>query len=99
VTSLDSDSPSTFEVPSELRAMTADELVNFQNNPDLLLGEKFILQPNTDDAEMYEVISYRKNRDKSIEFEVLFESNPQVPLMHEEKDMKEMLCNSHYIPA
>ena len=47
---------------------------------------------------MYEVISYCKKRNKSVEYEVLFESIPQEPLMYEEEDMKKMLDDSHYIP-
>jgi hypothetical protein len=101
VTFLDSESSSTPGVASgrEPRAVTTDERSNFQNNPDLLLGKKFMLDPNTDTAEMYEVISYCKKRNKSVEYEVLFESIPQEPLMYEEEDMKKMLDDtSHYIP-
>jgi hypothetical protein len=94
--------PSTLLVQSPLtpkpesRAMTAHELVMFQDNPDILHGKKFVAQPNTDNSAMYEVINYS---DRSIEYEVLFENLPQDPIVYNMKDMQNMLCDSYYIPA
>ena len=48
---------------------------------------------------MYEVINYSEKRDRSIEYEVLFENLPQDPIVYNMKDMQNMLCDSHYIPA
>jgi hypothetical protein len=78
--------------------MTADELVKFQTNPNELHGSKFALRHNTGNLEMYEVIGYHKKRDKSVEYEVLFESIPQHPIIYDAKDMEKMLWDSYYIP-
>jgi len=73
--------------------MTADELVKFQTNPE------FVLQHNIDNLERYEVVGYHKKRDKSIVYEVLFESIPQDPIMCDAKDMEQLLWDSYYIPV
>jgi len=82
--------------PSKLRPITAAEVLQFGSDPELLYGRQFILSPDTDASESttYEVIGYSKKRDKSIEYEVLFDDCPEDPIMVGMEEMKDMLRDS-----
>jgi len=81
----------------EPRGITPEELRFFQN-PDNLHGKQFIISPDTDDSGMYEVIGYRRARDKALTFDVLFEDCDDAVAVGE-KEMIDMLRDSLYLPV
>jgi hypothetical protein len=80
----------------EPRLLTAEERQLFQN-PDKLHGKKFVLSPNTRDAGMFEVIGYYRKRDKSVQYDVLFD-DCNGPILLEEGEMMNMMEDSLYLP-
>lgn len=79
------------------RPITTNE---FQN-PDDLLGRQFIFSEDAEpkDPGMYEVVGYYTGRDKSIEYDVLFEDCDDDPIRVGAKEMLEMLEDSLYLPV
>ena len=81
----------------EPRHITVQELQLFQD-PDNLHGKRFVLSPDSsDDSETYEVIGYSKKRDKTVEYDVLFdecEDPIKDPITVTTKEMMEMLKDS-----
>jgi hypothetical protein len=81
----------------EPRRITAEELQLFWS-PDNLHGKQFILSPGTDESGTYEVIEYSRKRDKTIQYEVLFDDCAD-PAAVNAKEMMAMLKDSIYLPA
>jgi len=77
--------------------ITAQELRLFKS-PDFLHGKQFILSPDTDDSGTYEVVGYSKNRDQTVQFDVLFD-DCEDPIKVDAEEMMGMLRDSHYLPA
>jgi hypothetical protein len=71
--------------------------------PDNLLGKKFIFSEDAEDYGMYEVIGYYMGKDKSIEYDILFEvsdDSDDDPIRRVgAKEMTWMLDDSLYIPV
>jgi len=82
---------------TEPRCITAPELQLFRS-PDNLHGKQFILSPGTGEPGMYEVIGYSRKRDKTIQYEVLFDDCPD-PITVKAEEMMAMLEDSTYLPA
>jgi hypothetical protein len=80
----------------ELRRITAEELRLFQD-PENLHGKQFVLLANSNSG-MYEVIGYSRKRDRTVEYNVLFDDCGD-PIMVNAKEMMEMLEDSLYLPA
>jgi len=80
----------------EPRHITAEELRLFRD-PENLHGKQFVLSDNNDSG-MYEVIGYSRKRDRTIEYEVLFDDCGD-PIMVNAKEMMAMLEDSLYLPA
>jgi hypothetical protein len=80
----------------ESRRITAEELRLFQN-PDNLHGKHFVLSADNDESVMYEVIGYSRKRDRTVEYDVLFDDCGD-PIMVNAKDMVAMLEDSLYLP-
>jgi len=81
------------------RPITAEELELFQD-PKNLHAKQFILSPEMpDESSMYEVTSYRKKRDKTVQFEVLFDDIPDPIRVDSMEKMMNMLKDSLYLPA
>ena len=81
----------------ELRRITPEELRLFQN-PDDLHGKQFVLSADNDDSGKYEVIGYSKKRDRTVEYDVLFDGCVD-SIMVNGKEMMAMLEDSLYLPA
>ena len=81
----------------ELRCITAEELQLFWS-PDNFHRKQFILSPGTGKSGMYEVIGYSRKRDKTIQYEVLFDDCAD-PIMVNVKEMMAMLEDGIYLPA
>jgi len=79
------------------RHITAEDLRLFQN-PDHLHGKQFILSPVTENSGMYEVISYFRKRDKTVQYEVLFDDCGD-PIKLDAEEMMVMLKDSLCIPV
>jgi hypothetical protein len=80
----------------EPRHITAEELQLFQD-PKNLHGKQFVLSAD-DDSGLYEVIGYSRKRDKTVEYEVLFEECGD-PILLNAKEMMAMVEDSLYLPA
>jgi hypothetical protein len=93
----DDDEPPLSNISVEPRLLTAEERRLFQN-PDKLHGEKFILSPNTEDAGVFEVIGYHRKRDKSVQYDVLFDDCYGDPMLLDEGELMHMLEDSMYLP-
>jgi hypothetical protein len=65
--------------------------------PDNLHGKRFILSPDTEASGMYEVIGYYRERDKSVQYDILFEDCDD-HIRVDAKEMMGMLENSLYLP-
>ncbi|THH14347.1 hypothetical protein EW146_g5979 [Bondarzewia mesenterica] len=76
------------------RSLTPEELHSFRN-PEILHGKQFVISPDTDEKEMYEVSSYTRSRDKKIRYEVLFDDCGD-PIPVDEEEMWSMLKDSQY---
>jgi hypothetical protein len=83
---------------AEPRRITTGELRLFQN-PDNLHGKQFILSADNHDSVMYEVIGYSRKRDRTVEYDVLFDDCGGDPIMVNAKEMMTMLEDSLYLPA
>ena len=81
----------------EPRLLTAEERQLFQN-PDELRGKKFVLTPNSGDAGMFEVIGYHWKRDKSVQYDILFDDCGGAPILLDEGELMNMLEDSLYLP-
>ncbi|PSS31131.1 hypothetical protein PHLCEN_2v2336 [Hermanssonia centrifuga] len=81
------------------KALSADELQSFEGQPELLHGRKFLMSPNTEDEVMFEVVSYTRARDKTLQFEILIEDCGDSPLMTDQKEMDSMLEDCHVYPS
>ena len=81
----------------EPRCLTTKEHQGFQN-PDKLHEKQFILSPHTNNSVKYKVIGYHKKRDKSVQYDVLFDDCGDLILLNVEEVMK-MLEDSLYIPT
>ncbi|KAI0248750.1 hypothetical protein BJV78DRAFT_1284532 [Lactifluus subvellereus] len=93
----DHESPQALSNPSvEPRRLTAEEHQLFQN-PDELHGKQFVLSPDTDDSGTYEVIGYHRKRDKSVQYDVLFDDCDD-PILLDAGEMMRMLEDSLYLP-
>jgi hypothetical protein len=66
--------------------------------PDNLHGKQFILSPDADGSGMYEIIGYYRERDKSVQYDVLFD-DCEDSIRVDAKEMMGMLKSSLYIPA
>ena len=78
----------------EPRHITAEELRLFRD-PENLHGKRFILSTNTNnDSGMYEVIGYSRKRDRTVEYDVLFDDCGD-PIMMNAKEMMALLEDSH----
>jgi hypothetical protein len=80
----------------EPRHITAEELRLFRD-PENLHGKQFVLSANNDSG-MYEVIGYSRKRDRTVEYDVLFDDCGD-PIMVNAKEMMAMLEDSLYLPA
>jgi hypothetical protein len=80
----------------EPRRLTAAELQLFQN-PNKLHGKHFIFSPDADGAGVFEVIGYRMKRDRTIQYDVLFEDCGGEPILVEADEMRSMLMDSLYV--
>jgi hypothetical protein len=78
------------------RCLTADEIQSFKI-PDNLLGEHFVLSPDSEDPVMYEVVGFYKGRDKSVQYDVVFEDCDDDPIRVDAKEMLRMLEDSLYL--
>lgn len=80
----------------ESRAMTLEKCRNFESVSvsDMLHGEHFILSPNTSESMGFEVIGCCK-KDKSIEYELLFDDCVDDPIRVGQEEMKNLLQESH----
>lgn len=67
--------------------------------PEDLLGRRFIFSEDAEDSGEYEVAGYYMGRNKSIEFDVLFEDCDDDPIRVGSKEMTGMLEDSLYIPV
>ena len=72
-----------------------DERRNFESVPDMLHGKRFVLSPNSGESVGFEVIGYYKKRDKSIEYELLFDDCADDPIRVGPEEMKNLLQESH----
>ena len=86
------------EPPIEPRHITAEELRLFRN-PDDLHGKQFILSPDNENSGTYEVIGYSKKRDKTVEYDVLFDGCEDPVTVNATEMMMGMLEDSLYLPA
>jgi hypothetical protein len=77
----------------EPRHITAEELRLFRD-PENLHGKQFVLY----DSGMYEVIGYSRKRDRTIEYEVLFDDCGD-PIMVNATEIMAMLEDSLYLPT
>lgn len=78
------------------RHITAEELQLFQD-PENLHRKQFVLS-DKDDSGMYEVIGYSRKRDRTVEYDVLFNDCGD-SIMVSAKEMMVMLEDSLYLPA
>lgn len=81
----------------EPRRITAEELRLFQN-PENLHGKQFVLWADTCDSVMYEVIGYSRKRDRTVEYDILFDDYKD-PIVMNTKEMMGMLEDCLYLPA
>jgi hypothetical protein len=65
---------------------------------DNLHGKQFIIVHDPDDLAMYEVVGYYRGRDKSVQFDILFDDCDN-HIQVSGAEMMGMLENSLYIPA
>ena len=79
------------------RCITTEDLHLFQI-PDNLHGKQFILSPDADGSGTYEVIGYYRARDKSVQYDVLFDDCDD-PLQVGAEEMMGMLKNSLYLSS
>ena len=78
------------------RRITAEELQLFQD-PENLHRKQFVLS-DKDDSGKYEVIGYSRKRDRSVEYDVLFDDCGD-SIMVTAKEMIALLEDSLYLPA
>jgi hypothetical protein len=78
------------------RHITAEEIQLFQD-PEHLHGKQFILLDN-DDSGMYEVTGYSRKRDRTLEYDVLFD-DCEDSIKLNASEMTVMLEGSLYLPA
>jgi hypothetical protein len=71
---------------------------NYSKTRTNLHGKQFILYPNTNDSEMYEVIGYYRKRDKTVRYDVLFDDCVD-PIEVDAEEMMGMLEDSHFLPG
>ena len=76
----------------EPRHITAEEFRLFRD-PENLHGKRFVLSTNNDSG-MYEVIGYSRKRDRTVEYDVLFDDCGD-PTMVNAKEMMALLEDSH----
>ncbi|KAF8342329.1 uncharacterized protein EI90DRAFT_3032913 [Cantharellus anzutake] len=81
---------------AEPRRLTPEERQLFQN-PDELHGKQFVLSHDSDGSGMYEIIGYHRKRDKSVQYEVLFD-DCEDPMLLDGGEVMKMLEDSLYIP-
>ena len=80
----------------EPRHITAEELRLFRD-PENLHGKQFVLSANNDSG-MYEVIGYSRKRDRTVEYDVLF-NDCEDPIMVNAQEMMAMMEDSLSLPA
>jgi hypothetical protein len=82
--------------PSAEPSRLTDEERQLFQNPDKLHRKQFVLSPHTEDSVLYEVIGYRRKRDNSVQYEVLFDDGDG-PILLEAGEMMSMLEDSSSI--
>jgi hypothetical protein len=65
-------------------------------NPDNLLGKRFMLSLDPDNCDLYEIFKYRKRQNGTVQYEVLWEECDE-PIEIDADEMMCMLKESYYV--
>ena len=64
-------------------------------DPEKLIGARFLLSPDTSEATLWQVVSYTRTLNRGVKYDVIFDDCDD-PISVEEEEMAGMIENSLY---